>query len=160
MTILRWCWRSAQDAQLLYMHCFSVMHRIFAACFRAGFVSLFRWIPSELNYSDKGSRFFGRDCAAGKSLLHVLAQRLKRSSPARTCDQDCFSPSLDCTSHIHVSAGSVQPHEPMISLCTGHAAAVSSQGSSVIGKNNCIQRFVVSGFLLQSLVTHRSHGGL
>ena len=36
----------------------------------------FRWISSELNYSDKGSHFF--ECAlcnSSKSLLHVLAQR-------------------------------------------------------------------------------------
>ena len=36
----------------------SVMRRIFASGFRPGFVLWFRWIPSELNYSDEGSRFF------------------------------------------------------------------------------------------------------
>ena len=33
------------------------------------------WAPSELNYSDKGSRFFYCDCDSSKSLLHVLAER-------------------------------------------------------------------------------------
>ena len=39
----------------------SVMRRIFASGFRAGFVLSFRWIQSELNCSDKGSRFSDRD---------------------------------------------------------------------------------------------------
>ena len=59
----------------------SVMRRIFASGFRAGFVLSFR---SELNYSDKGSCFFNRDYDPSKSLLHVLAQRSTRSSPAQT----------------------------------------------------------------------------
>ena len=37
--------------------------------FLGGFLSSFRWmIPSELNYSDKGSRFFDRDYDPSKSL--------------------------------------------------------------------------------------------
>ena len=40
----------------------SVMRRICASGFKAGFVLSFRWILSKLNYSDKGSRFFDRDC--------------------------------------------------------------------------------------------------
>ena len=68
----------------------------------------FRWTPSELDYSAKGSRFFDSDYDSTKSLLHVLAQRITRSSPARTCDQDCFLRHYvdvgedDFTSHIHV----------------------------------------------------------
>ena len=53
-----------------------------------------------------------------------LAQRLTRSSPARTCDQDCISPSLmhqddgefDLASHVRVPAVSV--HRPVTSLIT------------------------------------------
>ena len=79
-------------------------------------------------------------------LLHVLAQRSPPFSPARTCDQDCLSPFLmrldvgevDSTSHIHVPAVSVQSNAPFADLsCTGHAAAVSSQGSSTVEKNDC-----------------------
>ena len=62
-----------------------------------------------MNYSDEGNLFFDRDYDPSKSLLHVLAQRLPRISPARTCDRDCLSSSLmhldvgevDFTSHIH-----------------------------------------------------------
>ena len=36
----------------------SVMRRIFTSGFRKGFVLSFRWLPSVLNNSDKGSRFF------------------------------------------------------------------------------------------------------
>ena len=86
----------------------SVMRRIFASVFRAGFVLSFRL---ELNYSDKGSRFFDRGYDWSKSLLHVLAQCLPRISPARTCDQDWISRSLigevDLRSHIHVPTVSV-----------------------------------------------------
>ena len=64
----------------------SVMRQIIASGFRAGFVLSFRWIPSELNYSGKGRRLFDRDYDPCKSLLHVFAQRLTQSSPARTCD--------------------------------------------------------------------------
>ena len=100
--------------------------------FRAGFVLSFKWIPSELNFSDEGSRFFDRDCDSCKSLLHVLAQRSTRYSRAQTSDQDCFSPSLmhldvgevNLTSHIHVPAVSVHSHVPsnVLSNCKGHAA--------------------------------------
>ena len=54
--------------------------------FWAGFVLSFRWIPSELNSSDKGSRFFDCDYDPNKSLLHVLAQRLPRLPRAQTGD--------------------------------------------------------------------------
>ena len=85
-----------------------------------------------------------RDYHPSKSLLHVLAQRLTRSSPARTNDQDCLSPSLmhldvgevDLASHIHVPAVSVQLHAPSddLSKCTGHAAAVSHlEGLPLLG---------------------------
>ena len=96
--------------------CFSVMRRIFASGFRAGFVLSFRWIPSELHYFDQGSRFFVRDYDWSKSLLHVLAQGLTRTSPSRASDQSCSSPSpmyldggqVDFRSHIHVLLVSVQ----------------------------------------------------
>ena len=89
------------------------MRRIFASGVRAGFVLSFRWIQSELNYSDKGSRCFDRDDPS-MSLLHVLAQRLTRFSPAPACDKNCLSPSL-----IHLDVGEVDfnhMHHPMISL--------------------------------------------
>ena len=53
-----------------------------------------KWILSELNYSHKGRRFFDSDFDSSKSLLHVLAQRTTRASPAQTCDREFFSPSL------------------------------------------------------------------
>ena len=133
----------------------SVMRRTFASGSRAGFVSSFRSIPPELNYSDKGSRFFNRDYDSTKSLLHVLAQRITRSSPARTIDQDCISHSLthldvgevDFTSHIHVPAVSVQSHVPsdVLSNCTRHAAAVSSRKPSVIGRGDRVSGSVSHG---------------
>ena len=139
---MRWCWRSAEDAQEKRIasrqasdHC---------VWFRGGGCLVFRLIPSELNCSDRGSRFFHRDYDSSKSLLHGHAQRLTRSSPTRTGDQDCFSPSrlhldvgeVDFTSHIHVPAVSVQSRVPsdVLSNCTGHAAAVSSQSPSDIAK--------------------------
>ena len=39
-----------------HVFCFQFIRRIFASGFRAGFVLSFRWIPSELNCSDEGSR--------------------------------------------------------------------------------------------------------
>ena len=47
-----------------------VMRRIFTSELKADFVLSSRWIPSEVNHSDTGSRFL-----TVKSLLHVLAQR-------------------------------------------------------------------------------------
>ena len=109
----------------------SVMCRMFASGFRAGFVLSFRWIPSELNYSDKGSRFLDRDEDPSKSVLHVLAQCQPRISPARTCDQVCSFPSL-----MHLDVGKVALTSPPCACselhnCTGHAVAVSSQSSSI-----------------------------
>ena len=100
------------------------MRRIFASGFGAGFVLSFRWIPSELHQSEKECRFFDHDYDTSTSLLHVLAQRLTRSSPARTCDLGCFSPpqmhldvgKVDLTSHIHVTAVSVQSYAPSADL--------------------------------------------
>ena len=123
------------------------MRRIFASCFRTGFVSSFRWIPSETNYSDKGSRFFDRDYDPSKSLLRVHAQRLTRISLTRTYGQDCLSPSpmhldggqVDLRSHIHVPSVSVKSDDLWSS--TEDVAAVSSQCSSVIGRNDCIGGF-------------------
>ena len=143
------------------------MRRIFASDFRAGFVLSFRGKPSEFNYSDKGSRFFDRDYDPSKSLLHVLAQCLTRSSPARTSDQDCLSPSpmpldvgkVDVTYCIHVPAVGVQSHVPSedLSNCTGHAAAVSSQRPSVNDRTGCLFGFfdvvwATSGWIADSLV--------
>ena len=88
---MRWYWRSAKDVQNFFT-LLSVMRRIFASGFMAGFVLSFRWIPSELNYSDEGSRFFDRGDDPSKSLLHALAQRLARSSQARISDQGSVSP--------------------------------------------------------------------
>ena len=89
-----------------------------------------------MHNSDKGSRFFDR----------VLAQRLTQSSPTRTCDRGCLSPSLmhlddgevDHVSHVRVPAATVQSYAPSddLSGCAGHAAAVSSQRSSVPGRDD------------------------
>ena len=71
------------------------------------------YIASELNYSDKGSRFFDRDYGPSNSLFHFFAQRSSRSSPARTCDQDCLSPPM-----MHLDVGEVgrtlSMHRPLI----------------------------------------------
>ena len=69
------------------------MRRILASGSTTGFVLSLMWIPSELKYSDKGSRFFDRDDDPSNSLLHVLAQRFTRTSPSRASDEDCSSPS-------------------------------------------------------------------
>ena len=69
----------------------SVIRRIFAYGFRSGLVLSFRWIPSELHYAHKGCRFFDRDYDPIISLLHVLTQRLPRTSPAQVKDQNCSS---------------------------------------------------------------------
>ena len=108
----------------------------------------FRWIPSELNHSDEGRRFFDRDRDSSKSLLHALAHRLARSAPSRTSGQDLFSPSLrlldagdvDHTSHTHVPAVSVrsdmQPDD--FSNCTRHAPAVSPHSSYTGDDDNAL----------------------
>ena len=132
----------------------SVMRRTFASGFRAGFVLSFRWMPLELNSSDKARRFFDHDYEPSKSLPHVLAQRLTRSSPARTCDQDSFLPHR-CTwtlvkLTLHLTCTCPQRVSKQISsdvLCngTGQAAPVSSQKSSVAGKNDCISGLMSHG---------------
>ena len=124
--VLALCKRRSKHFYML-----TVMRRIFASGFRAGFVLHFRWIPSELNYSDEGSRFFDQDYDPEQSNLHVLAQRSPRFSPARTCDQDCLSPSLthldvgegDRTSHIHLPSVTIQSNAPSddLSACTGYS---------------------------------------
>ena len=105
-------------------------------------------------------RFQGRFCLfvqvdtvseSTKSLLHCLAQRSTRSSPTRTNDRDCFSPSLMCTwtlvkFTLHIESmrpQSAQSRAPPndLSNCTGHAATASSQRTSVIGRNHCTGRF-------------------
>ena len=86
-----------------------------------GFVSSFKWIPTELIHSDKGCRFFDRDYDSSNS-------GLTRSSPTRTSDQDCLPSSMmhldgefGFGSHIHVPCVSVQSRVPpdVLSDCTG-----------------------------------------
>ena len=120
----------------------SVLRRVFASGFKAGFVSPFRWIPSELDYSYKGRWFFDRNYHPSKSLLHVLAQRLTRPPPARTSDQDVVF-LHGCTwmlaklivRLIFLPAVSVQSHalSDDLSSCTGHAAAVLFRRNGCIG---------------------------
>ena len=92
--------RDAKDAQEK-ITLLSVMRRIFASGFRAGFVLSFRWIPPELNYSDKGcrlfdsgSRFFDSDYDPSKSLLFYTVmcyksvqsrRKLNPSFPRHAC---------------------------------------------------------------------------
>ena len=80
----------------------SFMRRTFAPGFRAGFVLSFRWLPSVSDHADEGCRLFDRDCDPGKSLVHVPAQRLTRTSPSRTSDQNCSSPSP-----MHLGGGQI-----------------------------------------------------
>ena len=94
----------------------SVMRRIFATGFRISLVVEVGTVG--VGYSDKGSRSCDCDYDSSKSLLHVLAQRLTRASPAQTCDLNCFPFQLmhlddgevDLTSHIDAPAVSVQSH--------------------------------------------------
>ena len=111
----------------------SVMRRIFPSGFRAGFVLSFMWIPSELDYSDKGSRFFHRDYDSSKSLLHVLAQRSGLLFPSLNHLDDG---EVDLVSQVPVPAVIGQTHAPSgdLSGCAGHAAAVSSRRFCVTGK--------------------------
>ena len=139
----------------LFRTLLSVTRQIYASGFRAGFALSFRWMPSELNYSDKGSRFLDRDLTRANHFFLLWHSAYTRSSPARTSDQDCFPPSLsyldvgevDLTSHVHVPAVSVQSHvsRDVLSSCTRDAAAVSSLTSSVTGKNDCISGLMSHG---------------
>ena len=132
------------------------MRRIFASGFTTVFVLSFTWIPSELNHSDKGSRFFDCNCDPSKSLLHVLTQRLTRTSPAQINDQNCTSPSpmhlggvqIDLRSHLHESSANVPSIAPSddVSSLAGRAAAVSTRWSHDPGAYDCIGQ--------------RSHGSL
>ena len=100
----------------------SVMRRIFASGFRAGFDLSFRWIPSELNSSDKGSRLFDRDYDPNKSLLDF---------------QNTVFTSTDWRPRLFVPWCAwvlVKLTLHLMSMCTGHAAAVSSFGSSITQK--------------------------
>ena len=116
----------------------------------------------ELNYSDKGSRFFDREHDPSKSLLHFLAQRLPRFPHAQTGDRSPFPPSL-----MQLDDGEVdrEPRECPIThtfadlssvwtvlsdlyrpRCAGHdgdghTAAVSSHCSAGVCKNYCVRGF-------------------
>ena len=128
------------------------MRRIFASGFRAGFVLSFRWIPFELNSSDKGSRFFDSVLTRANDFfmfLHIASHGLDRHW---ACDHDCLSPSLvhldvgevHLTSHIHAPTVSVQSYAPSddLSYCAEHAVVVSSQRfSGTGGRNDCTGGF-------------------
>ena len=150
----------------------SVVRRIFTSVFWTDFVLSFRWMPSESNYSDNGSRFLDRDCDPSKSLLHVLAQRLPRFPHAQTGDRECFSPSLmqldgdevGRICRVHLPAVSVQSHAPSddLSSCAGHdddghTGAVSSQCSSVISLHRRFWKADVSCFFKGSFENPMGH---
>ena len=109
------------------------MRRNFASGFRAGFVLLVRWIPSDLNYSGKGSRFLDPDHDPSKSLLHVIAQRLTRSVRASGIERegslshtDAGANQVHHGSHIHEPSASVQSTASSddLSSLAGRAAAL------------------------------------
>ena len=108
--------------------------------FLGGIVSV-RWIHPYLNSSDKGSRFFDRDYDPSKSQLPVPASRLPRFSRHRQTTNGVLLPPgcrwmlVKCEAAV-----SVQSHAPSdgLSNCTGHAAAVSPQCSSVLTRVHCI----------------------
>ena len=104
----------------------SVMRRTFASSFRAGFVLPFRWIPSELNDSDNGSRFFDRSYDPSKSLFHVLAQRLTRSSFSLA---DGPTTSQDQTKPAH----NTKPHPHGLALCHGNILATMTHSGVPAG---------------------------
>ena len=122
---------------------FSVMRRIHASGFKAGFVSSFRWIPSELSYPDNRSRVLDRDHDPIKFLLHVLAQRNTRSATRIVCLHHRWTWMLvKVTLHLILMSRcrmSNQLHHPMIS----RAAAVSTQWSYDLGMYDCISDFGV-----------------
>ena len=65
------------------------------------------------------------------SLVHVLVQRLTRSSQTQTFDRDCFSPLLMRLDDREIASCSYASSDDL-SDCAGHSAAVSSQRSSAI----------------------------
>ena len=65
-----------------------------------------------IEFSGKGSSFFHRDFFPSKSILHVLAKRLTRTSPSRTRDRDCSS-----LSPMHLDGGQVDFRPPTRALC-------------------------------------------
>ena len=95
----------------------SVMRRIFASGFRAEFVLSVRWVPSELNHSDEGSRLFDRDHDPSKSLLHVLAQRFTRTHMARINDKSC---SLPPPMHLDIGQVGLGHHNSMPPVSVHH----------------------------------------
>ena len=128
----------------------SVMRRIFVSGFATGFVLSFRLIPSIIPTREVVSLTVIMTRANHFFMIWHSAQT--QSSPAQTCDRDCLSPSLthldagtaDLATHVRVAAVSHVPSDDL-SNYTGHAAAVSSQRSSVNGKNNCISSLTSQG---------------
>ena len=49
-----------------------IIKRMYACGFQAGFILYIRWIPSEINFCDEGSRYLDEKFDGGKSLLHQL----------------------------------------------------------------------------------------
>ena len=142
--------RSAKDAQNK-LHSFQSYVGSLRLASGQAFVSSFRWIPSELNYSDKRSRFFDRDydprntssfsCTAFDTVFSGTDMRPTLPfSPSQTyLDVD----EVDPASHVHVPAVIVESHAPSgdLSSFTRHAEAVSSQWSSATEENDCIGGF-------------------
>ena len=108
--------------------CFQSCVGSFASGFKTGLVLSFRSIPSELNYSDEGSRFFDCDNDSVKSLLHALAQRSARSSPSRK--------NHDYPSHsrLHFDAGAVD-HTPHTHVPAVGIRSLCSQMISLVARN-------------------------
>ena len=100
-----------------------VIRRIFASGFGAGFVLSFKWTPSELNYSDKGSRFFDRDCDPSKF--------------PSSCSCTKFNTIFTDTDKRFSFTDASGPSDYLPNF-TGHAAAVSAHWPSVSETGDCI----------------------
>ena len=67
LTILRWCWRLAKDAQTIF-HCFQSCVESLRLVSGQDLSYRSGWKPLELNCSDKGCRFLDSDYDSSKSL--------------------------------------------------------------------------------------------
>ena len=102
----------------LSFHVLAVIRRIYGIAYRANCDLVFRWVPSEVNYSDRGSRFYDADYDPLKCLLNRLRVLQRQSMSSLAHHQAPFSSLVTTSPCHHMAVRLVNPTDQGITVET------------------------------------------
>ena len=119
----------------------AVIRRIYGIAHRANCCLVFRWAPSEVDYSDRGSRFYDADCDLSECLLSRLRALQQQSLSSRAPHQASSSSFVSTSPCHHMAASLVNPvdhcftAESPLLLCRKNPVCLFSNTSLMFQKH-------------------------